>query len=65
MINQEDRLLSIKEVSKYLRLSTSTIYSYIEVGFLNAFKVKYSDNSKTFIVIKESDLKKFLEENTL
>ncbi|MCS7317316.1 MAG: helix-turn-helix domain-containing protein [Candidatus Dojkabacteria bacterium] len=65
MLNQEDKLLSIKEVSKQLRLSTSTIYSYIEVGYLKAFKVKYNNNPKTFIVIKESDLKQFIEENTL
>ena len=53
----KDKLLTIKEVAKYLRVSERSVLRYIEAGRLKATKVGYWR-------IKESDLEKFLKENS-
>jgi len=51
-----DKLLTLKEVAKYLRVSERSVLRYIEAGKLKATKIGYWR-------IKESDLGKFLKEN--
>ena len=52
-----DRLLTIKEVAKYLRVSERSVNRYIESGRLRASRIGQWR-------IKESDLEKFLKENS-
>lgn len=52
-----DKLLTIKEVAKYLRVSERSILRYIEAGRLKASKIGQWR-------IKESDLENFLKENS-
>jgi len=52
-----DKLLTLKETAKILRVSERTIMRYLKAGKLEASKVgKWR--------IKESDLEKFLKENS-
>ena len=51
-----DKLLTIEEVAKILRVSTRTVNRYIESGRLRASRIGQWR-------IKESDLEKFLKEN--
>jgi len=53
----KDKLLTIKEVAKYLRVSERSVLRYIEAGRLKAIKVGWWR-------VKQSDLDKFLKENT-
>ncbi len=53
----KDKLLTIKEVAKYLRVSERSVLRYIEAGRLKAIKVGWWR-------VKESDLKKFLNKNS-
>jgi len=53
----KDKLLTIKEVSKYLRVSERSVLRYIEAGRLKAIKVGYWR-------VKEKDLEKFLRNNS-
>ena len=48
-----DKLLTIKEVARYLRVSERSILRYIETGRLRAFRIGQWR-------IKEEDLEKFL-----
>ncbi len=52
-----DKLLTIKEVAKYLRVSERSVNRYIESGRLKASKIGQWR-------IKQSDLEKFLKENS-
>jgi len=52
-----DRLLTLKEVAKILRVSERSVNRYIEAGRLRASRIGQWR-------IKESDLEKFLKENT-
>lgn len=52
-----DKLLTIEEVAKILRVSTRTVNRYIESGRLKASKIGQWR-------IKESDLEAFLSKNT-
>jgi len=52
-----DKLLTIKEVSKYLRVSERSVTRYIEAGRLRASKVGWWR-------IKEKDLDKFIDNNS-
>jgi len=52
-----DRLLTLKEVAKILRVSERSINRYIEAGRLRASRIGQWR-------IKESDLEKFLGENS-
>ena len=52
----KDKLLTIKEVANYLRVSERSVLRYIEAGRLKASKVGWWR-------IKQSDLKEFLEKN--
>ena len=52
-----DKLLTIKEVARYLRVSERSILRYIEDGRLRASRIGQWR-------IKESDLEKFLKENS-
>ncbi len=52
----KDKLLTIKEVAKYLRVSERSVLRYIEAGRLKATKVGYWR-------IKERDLELFLKKN--
>jgi len=52
-----DKLLTIREVVKYLRVSERSILCYIEAGRLRASRVGQWR-------IQESDLDKFLKENS-
>lgn len=52
-----DKLLTIKEVAKFLRVSERSVNRYIESGRLRASKIGQWR-------IKESDLEKFLKENS-
>jgi len=52
-----DKLLTIREVVKYLRVSERSVLRYIEVGRLRASRVGQWR-------IQESDLDKFLKENS-
>ena len=52
-----DKLLTLKETARILRVSERTIMRYLKVGKMKASKVgKWK--------IKESDLEKFLGENS-
>ena len=51
-----DKLLTIKEVAKILRVSERSVNRYIEAGRLRASRIGQWR-------IKESDLEKFLKEN--
>lgn len=51
------KLLTIKEVSKYLRVSERSVIRYIEAGRLRASKVGWWR-------IKEKDLDKFIDNNS-
>jgi len=53
----KDKLLTIKEVAEYLRVSERSVLRYIEAGRLKAIKVGWWR-------VKESDLKKFLNKNS-
>ena len=50
------KLLTIKEVAKYLRVSERSVLRYIEAGRLRASRIGQWR-------IKENDLEKFLEDN--
>ena len=50
----KDKLLTIKEVAEFLRVSERSVLRYIEAGRLKASKVGWWR-------IKQSDLNKFLE----
>ena len=52
-----DKLLTIKEVAKYLRVSERSVLRYIKAGRLSASRIGQWR-------IKESDLEKFLKENS-
>lgn len=52
-----DKLLTIKEVAEYLRVSERSVLRYIEAGRLRASRIGQWR-------IKESDLEKFLKENS-
>jgi len=52
-----DKLLTIGEVAKILRVSTRTVNRYIEAGRLRASRIGQWR-------IKESDLNKFLEKHS-
>lgn len=52
-----DKLLTIKEVAKYLRVSERSVLRYIEADRLKASRIGQWR-------IKESDLEKFLKENS-
>lgn len=52
-----DKLLTIEEVAKILRVSTRTVNRYIESGRLTASRIGQWR-------IKEKDLEKFLKENS-
>ena len=52
-----DKLFTIKEVAKYLRVSERSVLRYIEAGRLRASRIGQWR-------IKESDLEKFLKENS-
>lgn len=52
----KDKLLTIREVAEFLRVSERSVLRYIEAGRLKAIKVGWWR-------VKESDLKKFLDEN--
>ncbi len=51
-----NKLLTIKQVSKYLKVSERTVLRYIESGRLQASRIGQWR-------IKESDLNKFLKDN--
>ncbi len=51
-----DKLLTIKEVAKFLRVSERSVNRYIEAGKLKASKIGQWR-------IKQSNLEKFLEDN--
>lgn len=53
----KDKLLTIKEVADFLRVSERSVLRYIEAGRLTAAKV---GNWR----IKQSDLEKFLEKTS-
>ena len=57
MNNDIDKLLTIEEVAKILRVSTRTIIRYIESGRLKASKIGVWR-------IKKSDIHLFLEETS-
>jgi len=52
-----DKLLTIKEVAKYLRVSERSVNRYIESGRLRASRIGQWR-------IKESDLERFLDRNS-
>ena len=52
-----DKLLTLKEVAKYLRVSERSVFRYIEAGRLKASKVGWWR-------IKQSDLDTFLTETS-
>ena len=54
---QEDKLLTIEEVAKILRVSSRSVNRYIESGRLKASKLGVWR-------IKQSDLDRFLEETS-
>ena len=51
-----NKLLTIKQVAKYLKVSERTVFRYIESGRLHASRIGQWR-------IKESDLNKFLKDN--
>jgi len=53
----KDKLLTIKEVAEYLRVSERSVLRYIEAGRLKASKVGWWR-------IKESDLEDFLRKSS-
>jgi len=53
----KDKLLAIKEVADYLRVSERSVLRYIEAGRLKAIKIGWWR-------VKQSDLDMFLKENT-
>ncbi|MDD4897483.1 MAG: helix-turn-helix domain-containing protein [Candidatus Pacebacteria bacterium] len=53
----KDKLLTIKEVAKYLRVSERSVLRYIEAERLVAVKVGYWR-------VKEKDLNDFISKNT-
>jgi excisionase family DNA binding protein len=53
----KDKLLTLKEVAKYLRVSERSVLRYIEAGRLKAIKVGYWR-------IKEKDLENFISKNS-
>lgn len=53
----KDKLLTIKEVAKYLRVSERSVLRYIEAGRLKASKVGWWR-------VKQSDLDNFLKETS-
>jgi len=53
----KDRLLTVKEVANYLRVSERSVLRYIEAGRLKASKVGWWR-------IKQSDLDNFLKETS-
>ena len=52
-----NHLLTLKEVAKYLKVSERSVLRYIEAGRLRASRIGQWR-------IKESDLEKFLKENS-
>lgn len=53
----KDKLLTIKEVAKYLRVSERSVLRYIEAGRLKASKVGWWR-------VKEKDLEQFFQNNS-
>jgi len=53
----KDKLLTIKEVAKYLRVSERSVLRYIEAGRLKAIKVGYWR-------VPEKNLEDFLRRNS-
>ena len=53
----KDRLLTVKEVANYLRVSERSVLRYIEAGRLKASKIGWWR-------IKQSDLDNFLKETS-
>jgi len=53
----KDKLLTIKEVAKYLRVSERSVLRYIEAGRLKATKIGYWR-------ISEKDLEGFIKRNS-
>jgi len=53
----KDKLLTIKEVAKYLRVSERSVTRYIEAGRLRAIKVGYWR-------VGEKDLQNFMKKNS-
>ena len=53
----KDKLLTIKEVAEYLRVSERSVLRYIEAGRLKASKVGWWR-------VKQSDLDRFLKETS-
>ncbi len=53
----KDKLLTIKEVTQYLRVSERSVLRYIEAGRLKAIKVGWWR-------VKQSDLESFLNKNS-
>lgn len=53
----KDKLLTIKEVAKYLRVSERSVLRYIEAGRLKAIKVGYWR-------VSEKDLEDFIKKNS-
>jgi len=53
----KDKLLTIKEVAEYLRVSERSVLRYIEAGRLKAIKVGWWR-------VKQSDLESFLNKNS-
>lgn len=56
--NEINDLLTVKEVSKTLKLSQRTVYRLIEAGRLNAIKI-----SRKAYRIPEEELVRFLEKH--
>jgi len=57
MMSKIDKLLTIKEVAKILRISERSVNRYIEAGKLKASKIGQWR-------IKQSDLNEFLEKHS-
>jgi excisionase family DNA binding protein len=53
----KEKLLTIKEVANYLRVSERSVLRYIEAGRLKAIKVGYWR-------VREKDLENFFAENS-
>ena len=54
-----EKLLTVKEVAKILRVSEKTIFRYIKAGELKGFKVKKGGHWR----VKVSDLNKLTSKN--
>lgn len=56
-MNQDNKLLTVKEVAEILKLNALTVYEYIRLGLLPA--IKFSRNYR----IAEEDLDDFIEKH--